>query len=53
MNEIPMEPAADMRVLANTIRQVYVALMQEGFNNQQALVIVGQILAGQMKGGAA
>lgn len=42
---IPMEPSADMREAANGLRQLYVALTNEGFSDQQALVIIGQILA--------
>ena len=45
MSNGPIEPAADIRQGANTIRQIYLALRQEAFTDQQALVIVGQILA--------
>lgn len=47
MSNGPIEPSADLRVLANTVRQVFLALIQEGFNEQQALTIIGQILAAQ------
>jgi hypothetical protein len=42
---IPMEPSADLRTLANTLRQMYVALLAEDFTEQQALVILGQVLS--------
>ena len=41
----PTEPNADMRVLATTLWQMFVALTQEGFSEQQALVVIGQMLA--------
>lgn len=41
----PTEPSADLRMLASTLRQTFVALTAEGFSEQQALVIIGQILA--------
>jgi hypothetical protein len=41
----PIEPSADLRELANMLRQTYVALTLEGFTAQEALVIIGQILA--------
>lgn len=40
-----MEPSADLRQTANHLRQTFVALVQEGFTEQQALVIIGQILS--------
>lgn len=41
----PVEPSADIRTAANSIRQIYLALIQEDFDERQALTIVGQILA--------
>ena len=41
----PQEPSADIRQAASAIRQIFVALMMEGFDERQALVIVGQVLA--------
>lgn len=43
----PTEPSADLRQAASAVRQVYVALVQEGFTEQQALIIVGTLLAAQ------
>lgn len=43
----PIEPSADIRVAAHAVRQIYLALVTEGFTEQQALTIVGQILAAQ------
>jgi hypothetical protein len=45
MSNGPIEPNAELRTLANTLHQMFVALTQEGFTEQQALVIIGQILA--------
>lgn len=39
------EPAADLRQLAATLWQAYIALTSEGFNERQALIIIGQMLA--------
>lgn len=50
MSNGPVEPAADLRQVANWIRQMYLALQQEGFTEQQSLVIVGQILGAQTGG---
>lgn len=44
------EPGADMRQAAKAMRGVFVALVHEGFTENQALVIVGQMLiAGSQK----
>jgi len=43
----PTEPSADIRTAASGLRQLYIALTQEGFDDRQALVIIGQILAAQ------
>jgi hypothetical protein len=42
---IPVEPSSDIRIAASQLRQIYIALMQEGFTTQEALTIIGQILA--------
>lgn len=39
------EPSADMRQAAATAHGLFVALVDEGFNEQQALVILGQVIA--------
>lgn len=41
----PTEPAADLRQLASTVWQTFVALQAEGFSEKQALTIIGQMLA--------
>lgn len=41
----PVEPSADLRAAASQIRQLHIALVAEGFTDQQALVIVGQVIA--------
>lgn len=40
----PREPSADQRVAAAQMYGMYLALLAEGFTEQQALVIIGQIL---------
>lgn len=44
-DEAPEEASAGMRVLARTLRDMYVALTAEGFTEQQALNMVGTALA--------
>lgn len=46
----PVEPSADLREAASVLRQTYVALVEEGFTVDEALKIIGQILAGQQGG---
>ena len=41
----PREASADQRVFAKQFREMYLALVEEGFTEQQALVIIGQIIA--------
>lgn len=41
----PIEPRADLRHAAANLWQLYVALTNEGFDERQALVILGQVLA--------
>ena len=41
----PTEPSADMRAMAHTFREMFVALRAEGFNEQQALAVIGQTIA--------
>jgi hypothetical protein len=50
MTNGPVEPSADLRELANMLRQTYVALTLEGFTAQEALIIIGQILAANSGG---
>jgi hypothetical protein len=38
------EPTAELREAARIVRQTFVALVNAGFSEQQALIIVGQIL---------
>lgn len=44
------EPAADLRVAARQLRELFVSLVNEGFTEHQALRIVGQVLGGQRGG---
>lgn len=45
------EPSADIRMFASGMWQMYVALTLEGFSEQQALVVIGQMLVANMQGG--
>lgn len=45
MSNGPVEPAADMRKFAAGMRQIYLALTQEGFSDREALIIIGQMLS--------
>jgi hypothetical protein len=40
-----MEPSADTRQAAHQVRELYVALLAEGFTPREALVIIGQVIA--------
>ncbi len=46
----PTEPSADLRQMASSMRQAYIALTNEGFTEQQALTIIGQILSAYASG---
>lgn len=41
----PVEPSAAIRQMASALRQMYVALVAEGFSDRQALVIIGQVVS--------
>lgn len=45
MDRAPIEPSADLRHMASTLRQTYIALTAEGFTETEALLIIGQILS--------
>lgn len=45
MSNTPEEASADMRALARTFRDMYVALVAEGFTEPQALVMIGQTIS--------
>lgn len=45
------EPSADLRQAASALWQMYVALIEEGFTDHQALVVIGQVLAANAGGG--
>ena len=42
---IKHEPAADLREMAAALYGMFVALVDQGFTEQQALVIIGQVIA--------
>lgn len=43
---IKIEPSAEQRAAAKSVRQMFVALVDEGFTEPQALVIIGHVLSG-------
>ena len=45
MNNIPIEPKAEIRVLARNLREMYLALIAEGFTVGEAMTIIGHTLA--------
>lgn len=49
MTNGPVEPNADMRVFASHIRQMFIALIQEGFTETQALIICGNVISAGMR----
>jgi hypothetical protein len=46
----PVEPSADLRTFARMSYEMFVALAAEGFTEQQALTIIGQVIAGSQRG---
>lgn len=40
----PTEPHADIRQMAGTFWQMYVALTEQGFTEAQAIILVGNML---------
>jgi len=50
MNDPKMEPNADMRAMANAARQMFVALVDEGFTEEQALILLGQTITANIRG---
>lgn len=40
----PVEPNATNRAMAATLRELYLALIQEGFEKDEALTILGKML---------
>jgi len=52
MSNGPIEPAADLREMANILRQYFIALTQEGFTEHQALQIIGTTIAAGNPGAA-
>lgn len=44
------EPAAEIRTAARSMREMFVALVREGFTEAQALQIIGEVLKGVIGG---
>lgn len=48
------EPSSDLRQAASQLFELFVALIDQGFTEQQALIVVGQVIsANSGKDGAA
>lgn len=45
---VPEEASAEMRKFARVMRDMYVALLAEGFKPPEALVMIGQVIAAQL-----
>ncbi len=48
-----VEPSADLRRYAHFLRQMFVALTEQGFSEQQALAVVGHVIHANLAGGGA
>ena len=48
MTRVPEEASAGMRTLARMLRDMYVALRQEGFTRDEAVAIIGQTVQASM-----
>lgn len=44
------EPPVDMRMAARQLRNLFIALLKEGFDERQALAIVGYAISANAKG---
>jgi hypothetical protein len=51
VNQSPIEPSADQRTGAKQLRGMFLALVAEGFTEQQALAIIGQAMVANAMGG--
>lgn len=47
----PREARSDWRQFAALMYEMFIALIEEGFSEQQALIMLGQILAASTSGG--
>jgi len=45
-----VEPSAEVRQSAHQLREIYVALIAEGFTRDEAVAIIGKILAAGIQG---
>jgi hypothetical protein len=41
MASFGVEPSADVRSLAHSVRELFVAMLDEGFTDRQALIFIG------------
>jgi len=46
VNDAPLEPSADHREFAYMCRQMFIALVSQGFTEAQALAVIGHMIAG-------
>lgn len=52
-DRIPVEPSAVVRQAAKAMHEVFVALINEGFTETQAMHIIGVMLHAQIQSGGA
>lgn len=45
MSNFPIEPSAEVRALAHNLRELYLALLAEGFTIGEAMTIIGHTVA--------
>lgn len=50
---VKKEPAADIRQLADAVRQMFVAFVDEGFTETQALALTGSFVMTYVRNGGA
>jgi hypothetical protein len=50
MSNGPIEPSAELRVLASTLRQMYLALVAEGFTTTEAMTIIAETIRASLGG---
>jgi len=53
MSRPPVEPSAEMRVAAHAMREMYLALLEQGFTEHQVYRIIAAVLRDQQQEGQA
>lgn len=50
MSNDPVEPSAEVRASAHQLREIFVALIAEGFTKDEAVAIIGKIVSAGIQG---